>query len=94
MMKNNQICQFQTALLLSKGTFSQNRWETSHPLELLLELDGQPLLLSHQIDCKSAHFQVPKNGFLSARIQKLRPTSPQNGGVCVCFNHLPLLGEY
>ena len=30
-MKNNQICQFQTALLLSKGTFSQNRWETSHP---------------------------------------------------------------
>ena len=29
--KNNQIRQFQTALLLSKGTFSQNRWETSHP---------------------------------------------------------------
>ena len=30
-MKNNQIRQFQTALLLSKGMFSQNRWETSHP---------------------------------------------------------------
>ena len=29
--KNNQIRQFQTALLLSKGRFSQNRWETSHP---------------------------------------------------------------
>ena len=31
MLKNNQIRQFQTALLLSKDTFSQNRWETSHP---------------------------------------------------------------
>ena len=31
MLKNYQIRQFQTALLLSKGMFSQNRWETSHP---------------------------------------------------------------
>ena len=40
---------------------------------------------------KSAHFQVPENGTSSARIQKLRPTSPQNDGVGVCFLHLPLL---
>ena len=36
---------------------------------------------------KSAHFQVPESGTLSARIQKLKhpftPTSPQNGGIGV-----------
>ena len=44
---------------------------------------------------ESACFQVPKNGPLDAKTKTngdhcLMPTSPENGGLHVCFVHFPL----
>ena len=47
---------------------------------------------------KSARFQVPKNGTLSAQIFKRTPktpqNTPQNGGIDIWFMRLSLLGVF